>query len=146
MQKRNFISWAIKTKRKTTWKHVITWIMISAFSLRIQQLAETNTNLQEGLFFKSMRYRRYRKRIDRFASKLQLWRVFDCPQRKRFENDRISRCDVSACYKHTHLRYFRSSFSFWCFFNRFRPPTLIGCVCVLFPSNFKGIFNETLSE
>ena len=57
------------------------------------------------------------------------------------ENDRISRRDVSwtlcACYKHTLPRYFtthvvhvKSSFSFRCVFDRFRPSTLIHYVCV----------------
>ena len=37
------------------------------------------------------------------------------------ENDRIARChgDVSWTYKHTRLRYFRSSFSFWSVFRPF---------------------------
>ena len=41
---------------------------------------------------------------------------------KTFKNDRIARCDVSwtlcTWYKHTCLRYFRSSLSFWCVFDR----------------------------
>ena len=57
------------------------------------------------------------------------WSIYSCPHyrfdafsivhTKTFESDRIARCDVSwtlcACYKHTHLRWFRSSFWFGMF-------------------------------
>ena len=40
----------------------------------------------------------------------------------KFKTERIESCDVSwtlgACYKHTRLRYFLSSFPFWCVFDR----------------------------
>ena len=68
--------------------------------------------------FKSMRYRCHRKRIDQFASTLVLmpFRLSTLKRSKMI--DRIARCDVNyplcECYKHTHLRYFRSLFSFWC--------------------------------
>ena len=45
--------------------------------------------------------------------------AFSTVHTKTFESDRIARCDVSwtlcACYKHTHLRWFRSSFWFGMF-------------------------------
>ena len=46
--------------------------------------------------------------------------AFSTLHTRTFENDRIARSDVSwtlcAGYKDTRLRYFRSSFSFWCVF------------------------------
>ena len=82
-----------------------------------------NTNA----FFKGTRFCR-RKRIGRFASTL-LFRWFSTVHTKTFENDRITRCDVSwtlcACYKHTRLWYFRSSFLFWCVSELFWPSTLV---------------------
>ena len=45
--------------------------------------------------------------------------AFSTVHTKTFESDRIARCHVSwtlcACYKHTHLRWFRSSFWFGMF-------------------------------
>ena len=61
--------------------------------------------------------------------------AFSTVPTETFENDRIARRDVSwtlwACYKHMRLRYFRSLFSFWCVFDRFRPSTLKRSVLVL---------------
>ena len=52
---------------------------------------------------------------------------------------RIARCDVCwtlyARCKHTLLWYFRSSFSFWSVFERFRPSTLIGYPMYAFHSD-----------
>ena len=52
-------------------------------------------------------------------------------QIKTFENDRIARSDVSwtlcARKKHRRLRYFRSSFSFWCVFDH--PPRICRRFC-----------------
>ena len=51
----------------------------------------------------------------------------------------IARCDVCwtlcARCKHTRLWYFRSSFSFWSVFERFRPSTLIGYPMCAFHSD-----------
>ena len=46
--------------------------------------------------------------------------------------------DVSwtLCYKHTRLRYFGSSFSFWCDFDRFRPSTTIHTNTICLRLNF----------
>ena len=61
---------------------------------------------------------------------------------KMLENDKIACCDVSrtlcACYKHTRLRYFRSSFSFWCVFDCSHYWRYV-CVFVFFNSVFKSM-------
>ena len=54
-----------------------------------------------------------------------LFNTFSPVHIKTFQNDRITRCNVlcwtlSACYKHTCLR-----FSFWCVFDPFLASTLI---------------------
>ena len=67
--------------------------------------------------FIGMRFRCHRKRTDRLAS-TQYLRLSTL----KFKTERIESCDVSwtpgACYKHTRLRYFLSSFPFWCVFDR----------------------------
>ena len=67
-------------------------------------------------------FRCHRKRIDRFASTLPFWCVFDCPDL----NVRIGRSDerwtLCACYKHTSVVVF--------ILMRFRPFTIIRYVCV----------------
>ena len=93
--------------------------------------------------FKGMRFRCDRKRIDRIASNYN-FDAFSTLPTKTFENDRIARSDVSwtlcAGYKDTRLRYFRSSFSFWCVFDRFRPSTLIRYECVFKVTHFQERF------
>ena len=70
--------------------------------------------------------------------------AFSTLHTRTFENDRIARSDVSwtlcAGYKDTRLRYFRSSFSFWCVFDRFRPSTLIRYECVFKVTHFQERF------
>ena len=70
--------------------------------------------------------------------------AFSTLHTKTFENDRIARSDVSwtlcAGYKDMRLRYFRSSFSFWRVFDRFRPSTLIRYECVFKVTHFQERF------
>ena len=60
------------------------------------------------------------------------------------ENVRITRCDVSwtlcARYKHTRLRYFRSSYSFWCVFDL--PHSTLIRYAFWFWSTFNSVFKS----
>ena len=47
---------------------------------------------------------------------------------------------VSACYKHTLLRFFRSPFSFWCVFDHYWPSAPIRYVCVFVLIHFQEPF------
>ena len=62
---------------------------------------------------------------------------------KTFENDRIARYDVSwtlrTCYKNIHLRYFQSSFSFCCVFDRLHQSDMHA---FSFWSTFKSVFKS----
>ena len=104
--------------RMLTWGGEISIIILITL---LRRMGNTNA------FFKGTRFCR-RKRIGGFASTL-LFPWFSTVHTRTFENDRITRCNVSwtlsACYKHTRLRYFRSSFLFWCVFELFWPSTLM---------------------
>ena len=72
---------------------------------------------------------------------------FSTVHTKTFENDRIARCDVSwticACFKHTRMGYFRSSFSFWSVLN---VHTNMICICFLFDPLSRAFSNRCVFD
>ena len=68
---------------------------------------------------------------------------FRLSTRQTFENDRVARCDASwtqcaFCNK----RYYRSSFLFWCVFDRFRPYTNTICMRFRFDPLSRAFLNQ----
>ena len=102
----------------------------------LQGLVHTDT------FFRSMRFRCHRSAsIVRVRATVLI--CFRLSTRQTFENDRIARCDASwTLCKYYNKRYFRSSFLFWCVFDRFRPSTNTICMRFRFDPLSRAFLNR----